>query len=108
MKRDLGLIREILLKTEADEALVFPRRSARDVTRHVILLQEAGLLEADVRSIANGFRAICDSRLTWAGYEYLESVREACTHGREDRDPPILVSSVPKQPGLASGGFLRR
>src|SRR4051794_11579048 len=71
MKRDLGLIRKLLLRIEADETLAIPEYGAREVTRHMALLPEAGLVEADIRSIANGVRFIRGSRLTWAGYEYL-------------------------------------
>jgi hypothetical protein len=111
MKRDLGLIREILLKTEADEALVVSGRSAREVTRHVVLLQEAGLMEADIRLIANGFKTIWDSRLTWAGYEYLDGLRSKPTASDKSDEKSLAANAAVvhvEERRSASSPFIRR
>lgn len=83
MKRDFDLIRDILLKVEADEdalgtgwiKLAIEGRDARIVSYHVRLLDEAGLLEAqDLES--KGHFEWQPKRLTWAGHEFLDAARD--------------------------------
>ena len=78
MKRDMDLIRKILLAIEAhpdygkwDVPLAFEGYSEEMLNYHLTLLLEAGLIEAKKgheRWIANG--------LTWAGHEFLEASRD--------------------------------
>ncbi len=90
MKRDMELIRNILLAVEAlplpeppdfnDPAINFlevPGRSVLEVGRHVQLLADAGLVEAHLSKADGivgpfGARAV---RLTWNGHEFLNASR---------------------------------
>lgn len=81
MKRDMDLARQILFAVEEnDEApsawidLSIPNHSDEEVAYHVMLLNEAGLIEAhDLRS---GFDyCYKPKRLTWYGHEFIEAAR---------------------------------
>jgi len=82
MKRDMDLIRTILLNVEADETLTGAVRSANldtlgitdrtvaEVTYNSVLLVEAGFL------VGEEFAGhVLIFRLTWEGHEFLDSVR---------------------------------
>lgn len=103
MKRDMDLIRELLLKLEAldlrpgaimhfmpdDEAIQTPGYSPAEIEYHARLLTEAGLIEPG-RGAMQGFifRA-----LTWAGHDFADSIR----------DPEIWEKT--KKGAMAAGGF---
>jgi hypothetical protein len=90
MKRDMDLIRELLLRIEAgeDSFKPQPRETSRPETReeawaaleeaeeklreHLKLLQERGLIEA-VHYLDG---EVLVDRLTWEGHDFLESVRD--------------------------------
>ena len=91
MKRDLDLVRELLLKIEGGQS-VFDTISSEDAVimgveisapmtqteadnlrGHLDLLDEAGLIVSD-GVLGGGTYHI--SRITWEGYEYLDSVRD--------------------------------
>jgi hypothetical protein len=80
MKRDMELIREILLAIEASETtqgiarIVIPSRTPAEVSYNVKLLAQAGLIDAiDMSSSA----AFCwqPKSLTWSGHEFLDAAR---------------------------------
>lgn len=85
MKRDMDLIREILLKVEADpqldgshayktfEASDFKGHSQEEITYHVDLLFEARLVEG----IGTLDQAPAISRLTWQGHEFIADISDA-------------------------------
>ena len=80
MKRDLDLVRTILIEIEEHpdfESLIelkCPGYSPEQVTYHVKLLKEAGLVEALDMSTMEGaeFAPKC---LTWKGHEFLAATR---------------------------------
>lgn len=82
MVRNWEIIREILLKLEKmlpDQTLRlgdFPEEKAYDYSYHMELLFEAGLIYGkmleECGTQASDFLAL---RLTWAGHEFLDSVR---------------------------------
>ncbi len=82
MVRNWEIIREILLKLEKmspDKTLRlgdFPEEKAYDYSYHVELLFEAGLIYGEMLkelgTQASDFLAL---RLTWAGHEFLDSIR---------------------------------
>jgi uncharacterized protein DUF2513 len=86
MKRDMDLVRELLLAVEAAPAdailanrdLQFSGHSDVDVAEHVMLLADGGLLDvidaAAMRSPGTP-RQFYIRGITWTGYEYLDSVR---------------------------------
>ena len=83
MKRDMDLVRSILLKIEASEGDPrmrirlgsFEGHSAIEVSYHVKLMTQAGLIEAKDRSTFDGFRWE-PQQLTWAGHEFLAAARD--------------------------------
>lgn len=86
MKRDLDLIREILLAVE-DFPDCVDRRSIKNLPisekhdesllqYHLLLLREAGLIDAwELKSQAS-IPDIRPIRLTWAGHEFLDAARD--------------------------------
>lgn len=103
MKRDMDLIRELLLKLESwpmgrgDVVPIPPEsptflesgHSAHGIEYHLNLIMEAGLIDSPAQ--ANTF--IYFSGLTWQGHDFLDSVR----------DPEIWRRT--KSGALAAGGF---
>ena len=81
MKRDLELVREILLAVETADGdpmewidLELPGRSISIVSYHVKMLRDAGLLEAIDLSDLSG-SCWKPRSLTWAGHEFLDAAR---------------------------------
>lgn len=86
MRRDMGLIRELLLRLEGltgasggvhrlvpgDEAMVVDGYSADQVDYHLHLIEEAGFLRTFGGELGG---AILFDRLTWAGHDFVDSVR---------------------------------
>lgn len=81
MKLDKELVREILLAVEAhDEAhgwmeLAIEGRTAKEVSYHVMLLDEAGFLSGISLGGINHFEWQ-PKRLTYTGHEFLDTVRD--------------------------------
>ncbi|WED44324.1 DUF2513 domain-containing protein [Legionella cardiaca] len=86
MKRNWDMIREILLRVEELEpnALLtlesFASTEYNEVSYHLEILQEAGLLHGTIHKTPGGsthnFHLI---RLTWLGHDLLESIRSETT-----------------------------
>lgn len=82
MERDLDLSRSILFAIEKDEdatghgfiCLNIEGYTKEQVSYHVQLLDEAGLIEAEDLSTLNSFQWE-PRRLTWHGHEFLDSAR---------------------------------
>jgi hypothetical protein len=80
MKRDMELVREILLQTEASPdvkgiaELDIENHSEDEVSYHVKIMAEAGLVTAIDLSTGMTF---CwrPSGLTWQGHEFLDAIR---------------------------------
>jgi hypothetical protein len=100
MKRDMNLIRDLLLKIEAGpydgdlwdldpDALGIAGHTYEQISYHLVLLIDGGLLDAK-RDQSGQFTA---RKLTWAGSDFLDSVR----------DPKIW--STTKDRAKAAGGF---
>ncbi len=78
MKRDMDLLREILLQVETREPkqsleVKIEGRDRQEIVGHVRLLQEAGFVEA---TFTGGPTAIVH-RLTWDGHEFLDAVHDS-------------------------------
>jgi hypothetical protein len=77
MKRDMNLIRLLLLETEGEE----PKPDLSDFSEgqriyHSALLIEAKLVQGVIRTDANGLpNGTVRVRLTWAGHEFLDAAR---------------------------------
>ena len=87
MKRNMDLLRNMLLIIESCPD-VPPKTLRLDsfldiesdicvVSLHLELLKEAGFIEAKVLSVDNGVKNFEITRMTFAGYEYLDSIRDA-------------------------------
>jgi hypothetical protein len=93
MKRDMDLCREILRQIEespdsASPAIRIEGRSAEEISYHVKLLSEAGLVEAgaaDGRFISKeadgsdrikGQKVYSPNSLTWQGHDFLDAARD--------------------------------
>jgi len=83
MKRDLDLMREILLKLEVNRDRLFPPYLPEhpdhvEVTYQVLLLHDAGYIEAELTLMQEPPGAIAVvTRITNSGHDYLDSVRDA-------------------------------
>lgn len=83
MKRDMDLVRNILLAIEASnqspldwvDLPKFPGQDDEVISYHVALLAEADLVLAQDISTDDGFE-VRATRLTWNGHEFLDSVRD--------------------------------
>ena len=83
MKRDMDLVRELLLAIEAnDEEPRGHLRSYYDgdepdevVSYHIHLMADADLLHALNASTSSGY-SILPVRLTWQGHEFLDKIRD--------------------------------
>lgn len=83
MKRDLELIRNILLAIEASEDdepasidLNFPGVDDLLLYGHVRLLQEAGFIHAIQRQGFNSRALWIPHSLTWRGHDFLSAIRD--------------------------------
>lgn len=84
MKRNMDLIREILLQVEANTdgniVLDLPDYQANEIGRHVELMIERGLVEGTTLSSRDGpaheILSYVIGRMTWDGYEFLEVARD--------------------------------
>lgn len=81
MKRDMDLARDILFAIETAEGdplewveITLPDRSEVEITYHIMILKEAGLIEAvDVSTLSGSeWKA---QRLTWKGHDFLDAAR---------------------------------
>ncbi len=79
MKRNMDLIRLLLMRSEDDKdaATACEKFKVEERSYHVQLLIDAGLVEGFVRRNPRGaFTGAVVSRLTWAGHDFLQSVRD--------------------------------
>ena len=82
MKRDMDLIRQMLLAIEADEHGFAPKVDVRGYTQeqinyHAFLLGEAGLaVVSEATHFGSENPEAIILRLTWSGHEFLDSSRE--------------------------------
>jgi hypothetical protein len=81
MKRDMELIRTMLLAVESyepgDDALTFDGYSDEQVGFHGYLLGEAGLAEVmDSTTLGDPVPMAEIRHLTWQGYEFLDAARD--------------------------------
>lgn len=88
MRRDMELIRELLLRLEAlplgphslihvrgsDEEMAIEGRSPDEIEYHLDLLREAGLIECPgSQPLAGG---VIFRRLSWEGHDFIDTVRD--------------------------------
>jgi hypothetical protein len=81
MKRDMDIVRTILLKIEDSEEsplgwtnIEIPDQPPELVSYHVLLLTDAGLVESNNLSTRAGLD-VRPKRLTWEGHEFLDAAK---------------------------------
>jgi hypothetical protein len=86
MKRDMDLVRKILMACEASDSGFAPRQLTVEgyppdqVSYHVMLMDQAGLLKGE--NLTHSSHTTPEWRvlyLTWAGHEFLEAARNDTT-----------------------------
>jgi DNA-binding transcriptional ArsR family regulator len=92
MVRNWDTVRAILLKLEAVETahttLTLDQVDgidSQEVGYHMMLLKEAGLIEANVLKSSSGDGAIATAlarKLTWEGHEFLDKIRDPSMWGK--------------------------
>lgn len=81
MRRDMDLVRHILMEVEAAPGVVALEELACDewdfnlVAYHVEMLAAHGLVDAKVTHFASGPRGTVRA-LTWDGHDYLDAIRD--------------------------------
>jgi len=81
MKRDMDLMREILLVVEkwpftgGFDTVVIPNRNKEEVAYHIYLLDDAGLIEAVTVSDGDNTQWYA-KHLTYEGHEFLDAARD--------------------------------
>lgn len=112
MKRDLDLVRMILLEAEeADGRLDLSRFVDTSLPLdllgfHVEMMADAGLVDAEVGHAMGGrCSSVTINRLTWAGEDYLDAIRSDAVWQRVKKAMRETVGdtalSVVKEAGLA-------
>lgn len=83
MKRDMDLVRQILLAIEASPEPTLPQHpvitgvSESDVIYNIMLLKQAGLIDGnDFRAMGQPMPVYISIGLTWAGHEFLDAARD--------------------------------
>jgi len=71
MKRDMDLVRKILMDFEASDKF---QTTDPIEGGHVAIMQDAGLVEASVQRMRDGYSAAI-LRITWAGHDFLDNAR---------------------------------
>ena len=84
MKRELDLVRKILMDIESVESFQrghlildeedYPDESSQQLQYHLFLMNEAGLLEG-YEANRGTIMEFQPTRLTWSGHEFLDSAR---------------------------------
>jgi len=101
MKRDMSLIREILLQVEARPSVndwgpvEIDGRSREEISYHVKMLHDDGLLEAlDMRTYGpDGFKY--DPKfLTARGHDFLDSIRSPSVWGKVKQQLAVIGGSA--------------
>lgn len=81
MKRDMELIRKVMLaaeKTKEPNEVIDPKfegHNETEISYHIALLDDAGLLHGQDRSAIGVYRWSAGA-LTWAGHEFVEAVKD--------------------------------
>jgi hypothetical protein len=81
MKRDMDLMRQIMMEVEnlrydgGGHEITIPDHAKPEIYYHVLLLHEAGLIEALDLS-GNDYVLWRPTRLTYAGHEFLDAARD--------------------------------
>lgn len=107
MKRDMDLIRQILITAEDFDSAIIPtfavNADAVTVQFHARLLVDAGYMTQE-KSLAGGKMGW---RLTWAGHEFLDEVRDPEIWRKTKEGADKVGSWSIKLIGEIASGFVR-
>lgn len=83
MKRDMNLVREILLWATAQESAgiytnpVLPEYAEDQIAHHVHLMSQAGLVDAvDITTNSSAGPSSLLLSVTWAGHDFIDAARD--------------------------------
>lgn len=101
MKRDLDLIRRILLEVEArDQFPIYSDRFEFDgydlvtINRHIVLLMDVNYLDAECFPDVSDMHLCIINRITMSGYDYLDSIRSNRVWDAVKRGISIVVGGA--------------
>lgn len=106
MKRDMDLVRKILLKIEEDYVstavynIKIDGYSDEQIAYHCKILYEAGLIsDYKAQYGSNELYSFGVGSLTWDGNDYLDKVRDDSTWGKvkkvaKEKGVPLLIDTV--------------
>ena len=75
MKRDMGLIRLLLLRLEGKVVVNLEEYNNEQVLYHKQLLRDAGLAKGNALRGANKLQDVTLTELTWAGHDFLDAIK---------------------------------
>jgi hypothetical protein len=109
MKRDMDLVRQILQAVENHDTVnrrpvvEIEGRSREEVSYHVMIMAQAGLLDAvDSSDMHNGLIWKVRS-LTWAGHEFLDAVRSETVWNEVKKQAKSAPLEIIKQLAISIG-----
>jgi hypothetical protein len=103
MKRDLDLLRKLLLYYEAkpddrmEEGPAIDGYSDLEIKYHLLLMDDGGLIrcERDISSTSNRVIKVYPFSLTWAGHEFLDASRNEKLWHRAKKMAGDKLGSIP-------------
>lgn len=96
MKRDMDLVRKILLQVENDSNVFEIAGYDRGVIlKHIELMEEAELIKAYFHQADQGLFDADVERLTWQGHEFLDAARSDTIWNKAKRMLEETIGSVP-------------
>lgn len=119
MRRDMNLIRELLLKLEdlpetpggvhrlvpGELAMVIDGYCAHELDYHLQLIEEAGFIRTFPGELGG---AILFDRLTWAGHDFVDSVRSPKVWAETKRGAEVVGGITIDLVKDLAKGFLRK
>jgi len=96
MKRDMELIRLLLLKVEGEDKTDLNKYSEAQQVYHMALLIEAELVKGGSQDDADGYPLNATfSRLTWKGHEFLDAARNPSIWNKAMEKMKSVGASLP-------------
>lgn len=99
MKRDMDLIRKILLMMEAKpqgNTLVIEGYSSEQIGHHIYLMMQAGLIEGvDATSPDDRYPIALPDQLTWQGHDFLDACRNESVWNKAKEKLKSIGGDVP-------------